>query len=252
MCEATKLNGISDESRGCGNVLVGAVSKLSQRTRFGDKSSTMLGTASRGLRPPTSGPGHRIRRSPNSRLGSVCVNRLCGRTTPRASGTIVWCHRTHTICFQIHLTDWGAHTRPSYSFVCLYIYIHEQVACGVYEHKMVGDANGGLMKVIRRLGLLAHVMVDRGSEFQGQIAQMVKILAGLNIEISRNSARRVDSAIFTLRRAIDDRMNALRLPWRHKVGEPVVEQYNGAPHDLSRYSPESVGNKWNSGWTSCR
>jgi hypothetical protein len=95
------------------------------------------------------------------------------------------------------------------------------------------------------MGLPANIMVDGGSEFQGQFAQMVKMFFNINIKVSRNSARFVERVNFTLRRAIDDRMKALRLHW-HRVIQPVVEQYNETPHISSKYSPDflSKNEEW--------
>jgi hypothetical protein len=120
--------------------------------------------------------------------------------------------------------------------VCIDIFT-KKAALIPMENKRAEDAKEAFVKVVRELGLPANIMVDGGSEFQGQFAQMVKMFFNINIEVFRNSARFVERVNFTLRRAIDDRMKALRLPW-HRAVEPVVAQYNETKHASSRYSPD--------------
>ena len=147
-----------------------------------------------------------------------------------------WVPRAPRQEFQIDLIDDGARTRPRYGFVCIDMFT-KKVALEPMENKRAEDAKEAFTKVIRQLGLPASIMVDGGSEFQGQFAQYVKTFFEIDIKVSRNSARYVERANFTLRRAIDDRMKALRLPW-HRVVKPVVEQYNETPHISSKYSPD--------------
>ena len=125
--------------------------------------------------------------------------------------------------------------------MCIDIFT-KKVALEPMKNKRAEDAKEAFTKVIRELGIPASIMVDGGSEFQGQFAQYVKMFFEIDVKVSRNSARYVERATFTLRRAIDDRMKALRLPW-HRPKEPVVEQYNETPHKSSKYSPDFLAKK---------